>query len=163
MTKNCEKSQLSRVAIFRNTRKIATFAAAYKPGHKWNGHSNHVKSLTTICRAKAVLNWVRRESLQWQVCHEEKRNNVTWKSVCHKKKHLIILKRFYLTRRPNLDEFRPQSNNYFKLLPFLVCHFMDAIKCQVAFFRSFQHHSFVDCFHTVIIPRLSFVVYLFVL
>ena len=38
MTKNCEKSQLSRkivrLAIFRNTRKIAIFAAAYKPGHK---------------------------------------------------------------------------------------------------------------------------------
>ena len=38
MTKNCEKSQLTRkvvrLAIFRNTRKIAIFAAGCKPGHK---------------------------------------------------------------------------------------------------------------------------------
>ena len=37
--KNCQKSQLAqkivRLAIFRNTRKIAIFAAACKPGHKW--------------------------------------------------------------------------------------------------------------------------------
>ena len=38
MTKNCEKSRVTlkivRLAIFRNTRKIAIFAAACKPGHK---------------------------------------------------------------------------------------------------------------------------------
>ena len=39
MTKNCEKSQLERkivrLAIVPNTWKIAIFAAACKPGHKW--------------------------------------------------------------------------------------------------------------------------------
>ena len=38
MTKNCQKSQLTRnilrLSFFRNTRKIAIFAAACKPGHK---------------------------------------------------------------------------------------------------------------------------------
>ena len=38
MTKNCQKCQVTqkivRLAIFRNTRKIAIFAAACKPGHK---------------------------------------------------------------------------------------------------------------------------------
>ena len=39
MTKNSEKSRapqkIVRPTIFRNRRKIAIFAAACKPGHKW--------------------------------------------------------------------------------------------------------------------------------
>ena len=39
VTKNCQKSQLTRkivrLAIFRNIKKIAIFAAACKPRHKW--------------------------------------------------------------------------------------------------------------------------------